>query len=150
NNDKGEDLFDFLTKTSKNNSSKQTVVDKRKEEMANKDQQIRYSRELNSYFRDDVNKRFIDDADELQRIHKVKNEQVEKEESDQEDDECVSEADLNSLNAKMLKAEMLGNSELANELRTKLDQLKRTKSTEHVKYVNKTVKEKEKKTEDSM
>ena len=150
-NDQSEDLFDFISKTSKNNSTKQqTAADKYKEETVNKEQQIRYSRELNSYFRDDINKRFIDDPEELQRrIHKAQDENNEKEESE-EDEQCVSDAELNSLNAKMLKAEMLGNSELANELRTKIDQLKRRKSTTQVKYVNKTVQEKDRKTEDSM
>lgn len=152
NNDQGEDLFDFITKTSKNNTTKQTVADKNKNEIANNEQRIRYSRELNSFFRDDINKRFIDDPDELKKIHESQNEeQVEKEEEEPEEgDENVSDAELNSLNAKLLKAKMLGNTELANELKAKLDQLKRTKSTKSVKYVNKTIKQKDEKTEDSM
>lgn len=66
-----DELFDFLQNIPSQRSVKQTTKDKNKKEAAAKEEQTRYSRELNSYYRDDVNKRFIDDSEHLDKFRHI-------------------------------------------------------------------------------
>lgn len=66
-----DELFDFLQNIPSQRSVKQTAKEKNKKEAAEKEGQMRYSRELNSYYRDDVNKKFIDDSEQLNKFNQT-------------------------------------------------------------------------------
>lgn len=57
-------------------NKKQSLINKdiKKHEDASAQNKIRYARELNSYYRDDVNKKFIDEPD---KVWKTKNDEIE-------------------------------------------------------------------------
>ncbi|XP_017493092.1 PREDICTED: CWF19-like protein 2 [Rhagoletis zephyria] len=113
-----------------------------KREQATADNKVRYARELNSYFRDDTTKKFIEDPEAYWQAKASKSSKAletdsesdgedDKEYASDDDDEedrkptkpaakKLSDNERNAINAQLAKAEMLGKRELVAELKAKL------------------------------
>ena len=80
--DKGNDWLGFIEKKSKGNFKLAHLKrDIRKKEQEKADNKVRYARELNSYYKDDVNKKFIDTPEEFWK-NKSKAMETDSEDSD--------------------------------------------------------------------
>lgn len=153
--DQGNDWLGVIEKSSRGNVKKAQVkknILKREQESA--DNKVRYARELNSYFRDDSTKKFIDDPENywkakkeaIQNAKESSSEQSDQSDLEDQDEEPVpskckflyefsinytelnfilviaklTDTERNALNAKIIKAELLGDTDLVAELKAKL------------------------------
>lgn len=127
--DSNKDLFDLIESNCSQNIK--TIKMRKSEEKRDqelKDNRIRYERELNPLYRNDVNKTFVENPDfgskEMSKEKSVSiNSNLNKSKS-----KSISLTERNALNAKILKAEMFGNQQLVNELKNKLKQLEDNES----------------------
>ena len=116
-NESNEWLDLFENKCTKNVKSNKKVEEKREKE-AN-ELKIRQQRELNPYIRYDKDGNHIIDEPRWQRPP----------ETEPQTSSSVSLSERNAINAKLMKAELMGNKTLVNELKEKLKQLERDQSS---------------------
>ncbi|UXI20318.1 2-oxoisovalerate dehydrogenase subunit alpha [Sarcoptes scabiei] len=126
-------LFDLIRKT----SYQQKKIDKSKLDKATQEainNQIRYNRELNTSIKNETNKKIESDFDPSTRTIKI-----DENETGSYLDQRQIDLELNSLNAKLIKAEMMNDRENMKKIQEQIEIMKKIHHNSSIKYVHKSI-----------